>query len=70
MLAVFPVLYSISLQLIYFIPSSLYLLIPHPYLAPPHFPLPIGNHEVTFLLIEKSTPSYSQNKDLICSVVV
>ena len=28
----------------YFIPNSLYLLIPYPYIAPPHFPLHIGNH--------------------------
>ena len=42
-MALFSVLCNISLLLIYFIHSSLYLLIPYPYLAPLHFPLPIGN---------------------------
>ena len=39
-----PVLYNISLLFIYFIHSSLYLLIPYPYLAPTPFILPRGNH--------------------------
>ena len=39
-LAVFPVLYITSLHLIYFIPSSLYLFISFPYLAPPLTPPP------------------------------
>ena len=34
----------IALSFIYLIPSSLYLLIPNPYLAPPPFPLSVGNH--------------------------
>ena len=37
-------MYSISLQLIYFIPSSLYLLIPYLCLSPLPSPLPTGNH--------------------------
>ena len=44
MLALFPVLDNISLQLIYFIHNSVYPLIPSPYLAPPPFPLPTGSH--------------------------
>ena len=42
----FPVLYNISLLLIYFIYSYLCLLISYPYFAPPSFPLPLpaGNH--------------------------
>ena len=43
-LAVFPVLYNISLWLIYFIHSNLYLLIICPYFIPPPFPLPTGNN--------------------------
>ena len=34
----FPVLYNISLLLIYFIHSSMHLLIPYPYLVPPLLP--------------------------------
>ena len=40
----FPLLYAISLYLIYFIHSGLYCLIPYSYLAPPLFPLSTGNH--------------------------
>ena len=40
----FPVLYFISLHLIYFICSSVYLLIPFPYHAFPPMPLLTGNH--------------------------
>ena len=43
-IAIFPVLYYISLCLIYFIPSSLYFLIPHTHLTPLPFFLSIGNH--------------------------
>jgi len=43
-LAVFPVLYNMSLWLIYFIPSNLYLLIICPYFTPPPFPLPTGTN--------------------------
>ena len=42
-LAIFPVLYNISLLLIFFIYSSLCLLIPYPCLTPPPFPLPTVN---------------------------
>ena len=37
-------LYNTSLLLIYFIHSSLYLLIPYPYFAPLPSPLPTGTH--------------------------
>ena len=40
----FPVLYITSLYLVYFIPSSVYLLIPFPYFVPPSTALPTGNH--------------------------
>ena len=42
-LVIFPILYNTPLQLIYFMLSSLYFLIPYPYIAPPPFPLPTGN---------------------------
>lgn len=38
-------LYSISLYLIYFPNSPLYLLIAYPYLAPPSIPSPTDNHQ-------------------------
>ena len=44
MLAIFPVVYNISLQVIYFIHGSLDFLISCPYFAPPSFPLPTDNH--------------------------
>ena len=37
-------LYNISLLLVYFVYSSLYLLIPYPYFAFLPFRLPTGNH--------------------------
>ena len=51
-LAVFPMLYNISLQLTYFVHSSLYLLTPCPYLAPPCFPLPSGNLQFVLYIYE------------------
>ena len=42
-MAIFPVLYKISLYLISFIHNSSYLLIPYHYIAPSPFPLPTGN---------------------------
>ena len=45
------VLYNISLLLIYFIHSSLYLLIPSPYLALP-FSLPTGNYQFVCYICE------------------
>ena len=43
-LAIFPVLCNISLQLTYFINSSLYVLIPYPYSVPPPFLFLRVNH--------------------------
>ena len=37
---------------VYFIPNSLYLLLPYPYIAPPPFPLPLGNHSFVFYICE------------------
>ena len=37
-------MYNFSLLLIYFIPSSLCLLVPYPYLTLPHHPLLTGDH--------------------------
>ena len=34
----------------YFIHNTLYLLLPYPYLVPPHFPLPSGNHIASLYL--------------------
>ena len=45
------VLYNESLLLIYFIYSSLYVLFPHAYLAPPTFLLPAGNHEFVLYIL-------------------
>ena len=39
----FPVFCNVSLQLILY--NSFYLLFPHPYLIPLHFPLPTGNDQ-------------------------
>ena len=48
----FPGLFSISLLLICFIHNSLYFLIPYPYLAPPCFLLPTGNHWFVLCICE------------------
>ena len=50
-MAIFSVLYNISLQLIYFTHSSLYLLISYLYLPSP-FPLPTGNCQFDFCICE------------------
>jgi len=47
-----PVLYNISLDLIYFTPSSLHLLIPYSPVALTLFPLPTGNHYFIFHIYE------------------
>ena len=49
----FPELYITSLCLIYFIPCSVYLLIPFPYLAllPP---LPTSNHQFVLCIFESA----------------
>ena len=52
MLAIFLVLNNISLQYIYFICSSLYLLIPYPQLFFSPFPLPTSNHQFVLHICE------------------
>ena len=42
-LVIFLILYNTPLQLFYFMLSSLYFLIPYPYIAPTPFPLPTGS---------------------------
>ena len=50
-LAIFPILYCIYLQLIYFIHRSLYVLIPTLF-CPVHFPHPTGNHQFVLCICE------------------
>ena len=49
---IFLLLYNISVCLIYFIHSNLYLLIFFPYVAPPLPTLPTGNHKVVLSICE------------------
>ena len=51
-LAIFPVLYNISLPILYLIHSGLCLLTLYPYLAPSPIPLPTGNHYFVLCICE------------------
>ena len=53
-----PELYGIFLFLIYFICSSLYLLIPYLLFVPSSIPLPFGNHKLVFYICESVSLLY------------
>ena len=44
--------YNISMFLMYFIHSSLYILVPYLYIASPTIPLPIAIHSFVFYICE------------------
>ena len=51
-------LYSSFVQYIliaYFIPNSLYLLIPYPYITPAPFHLSTGNHQIVLYICESAS---------------
>ena len=70
---IFPLLYNISLYLIYFTHSNLYFLIPFPYVAPPLSTLPTGNYKVVLSICESdkilfflwNSNSYFKNQEWI-----
>ena len=57
-MTVFPVLYIVSLWLIYFITGSLYLLILFTYFAPPSTPLSSGNPQFVLCMCESISVSF------------